>query len=73
MQTLKLIGRSSRLSLLQIDIVKYKIQSAFPEIKVEVIERSSKGDDLKNIPLHTVVNGGTSKARYHGLLKLLLR
>ena len=54
MQTLKLIGRSSRLSLLQIDIVKQKIQSAFPNIKVEVIARSSKGDALLDIPLHTV-------------------
>jgi len=54
METIKLIGRSSRLSLLQIDIVKRKIESTFPEIKVEVIARSSKGDALQNIPLHTV-------------------
>jgi len=54
METIKLIGRSSRLSLLQIDIVKQKIRSAFPEMKVEVIERDSKGDALQNIPLHTV-------------------
>jgi hydroxymethylbilane synthase len=54
MQTIRLIGRSSRLSLLQIDIVKDKIQSAFPELKVEVIARSSKGDALQNVPLHTV-------------------
>jgi hydroxymethylbilane synthase len=54
METIKLIGRSSRLSLLQIDIVKRKIENAFPEIKVEVIARSSKGDDLQNISLHTV-------------------
>jgi len=39
---------------LQIDIVKRKIQSAFPNMKVEVIARSSKGDELQNIPLHTV-------------------
>ena len=51
---IRLIGRSSRLSLLQIDIVKQKIQSAFPTIKVEVIGRSSKGDALQNVPLHTV-------------------
>lgn len=51
---IKLIGRSSRLSLLQIDIVKQKIQSAFPHSEVEVIARSSKGDALQNIPLHTV-------------------
>ena len=54
METIKLIGRSSRLSLLQIDIVKRKIQSAFPDLKLEVIARSSKGDALQNIPLHTV-------------------
>ena len=54
METIKLIGRSSRLSLLQIDIVKRKIESAFPNIKVEVIARNSKGDALQNIPLHTV-------------------
>ena len=53
-ETIKLIGRSSRLSLLQIDIVKEKIQSAFPSIKVEVIVRNSRGDSLQSIPLHTV-------------------
>ena len=54
MQSIKLIGRSSRLSLLQIDIVKQKIQSVFPNMKVEVIVRGSKGDALPDIPLHTV-------------------
>jgi hydroxymethylbilane synthase len=54
MESIKLIGRSSRLSLLQIDIVKQKIQSTFPNIKVEVIARSSKGDSLQDTPLHTV-------------------
>jgi len=54
METIKLIGRSSRLSLLQIDIVKQKIQSAFPQLKVEVIARNSRGDALQEISLHTV-------------------
>ncbi len=54
MQTIRLIGRSSRLSLLQVDLVKQKIQAAFPHIQVEVITRSSKGDALQNVPLHTV-------------------
>jgi hydroxymethylbilane synthase len=53
-ETIRLIGRGSRLSLLQIDIVKQKIQSALPELQVEIITRSSKGDALQNIPLHTV-------------------
>ena len=54
MESIKLIGRNSRLSLLQIDIVKQKIQAAFPDMKVEVIARSSKGDGLQDIQLHTV-------------------
>ena len=54
MESIKLIGRGSRLSLLQIDIVKRKIQATFPNMKVEVIARSSKGDELQNIPLHIV-------------------
>lgn len=54
METIRLIGRSSRLSLLQIEIVKKKIQALFPHLNVEVIARSSRGDELKNIPLHTV-------------------
>ena len=57
METIKLIGRSSRLSHLQIDIVKKKIENSLPDIKVEVIARSSKGDTLHNIPLHTVAPG----------------
>jgi porphobilinogen deaminase len=54
MEIIKPIGRSSRRSLLQIDIVKRRIQSAFPDMKVEVIARSSKGDALQNFPLHRV-------------------
>ena len=54
METIRLIGRSSRLSLLQIDIVKQKIKTAFPDLKVEVIARNSRGDALQEIPLHTV-------------------
>jgi len=54
MQTIRLIGRSSRLSLLQIDIIKQKIKSAFPQLNVEVIAHSSRGDALQEIPLHTV-------------------
>jgi hydroxymethylbilane synthase len=54
MEAIRLIGRSSRLSLLQIEIAKQKIEAAFPGIRVEIIARSSKGDVLQNIPLHTV-------------------
>jgi hydroxymethylbilane synthase len=54
METIRLIGRNSRLSLLQIDIVRGKIESLFPGIRVEIIARSSRGDELQDIPLHTV-------------------
>ena len=54
MEIIKPIGRSSRRSLLQIDIVKRRIQSAFPDMKVEVIARSSKGNALQNFPLQRV-------------------
>jgi hydroxymethylbilane synthase len=54
METIRLIGRDSRLSLLQIDIVKRKIEAAFPLLRVEIVARSSRGDQLQDIPLHTV-------------------
>ena len=54
MEAIRLIGRSSRLSLLQIEIAKQKIEAAFPGIRAEIIARSSKGDALQHIPLHTV-------------------
>ncbi len=54
MEIIKLTGRNSRLSLLQIDIVRKKIEAAFPGITVEVISRTSRGDLLQDIPLHTV-------------------
>lgn len=53
-ETIRLIGRNSRLSLLQMEIVQQKIVAAFPGIKIEVIARSSKGDQLQHVPLHTV-------------------
>src|SRR5436190_16533095 len=53
-ETIRLIGRGSKLSLLQLQIVKQKILNAFPGIDVQVITRDSRGDALTEIPLHTV-------------------
>lgn len=53
-ETIRLIGRGSRLSLLQLEIVKQKIEAAFSGINVQVIARSSRGDALRDVPLHTV-------------------
>src|SRR5437868_13357739 len=54
MDMIRLIGRNSRLSLLQLEIVKQKIESAFNNINVKIIARESKGDALQDVPLHTV-------------------
>lgn len=54
METIKIIGRGSRLSLLQMEKVAKKIESSFPSIKVDTLIRDSRGDTLQNIPLHTV-------------------
>ena len=54
MKKIRLTGRSSRLSLLQIERVKDRILSVFPELEVEVSARESRGDILQDIPLHTV-------------------
>jgi porphobilinogen deaminase len=53
-EMIRLIGRNSRLSLLQLEIVKQKIEAAFTGINVQVIARSSRGDALQDVPLHTV-------------------
>jgi hydroxymethylbilane synthase len=54
MEKIRLIGRNSRLSLLQIERVKQRIVLAYPDWEVEVIARSSQGDELSNIPLQTM-------------------
>ncbi|MBL7744847.1 MAG: hypothetical protein JNN00_15345, partial [Chitinophagaceae bacterium] len=54
METIRLIGRGSRLSLLQLDKVKQKIETVYPGMNVQVIARNSRGDALQDVPLHTV-------------------
>jgi hydroxymethylbilane synthase len=54
MEIIRLTGRGSRLSLLQMEKVKQKIESAFPSVKAEVFVKHSRGDALQDIPLHTV-------------------
>ena len=39
---------------MQLQKVKHKITIAFPNAEVEIIGRSSRGDALQNVPLHTV-------------------
>jgi hydroxymethylbilane synthase len=39
---------------LQLEKVKNKIKAIDPEIQVEIIARNSRGDELQDIPLHTV-------------------
>ena len=54
MEMVRLIGRNSRLSLLQLEIVKQKLEAAFDNVDVQIIARSSCGDALQDVPLHTV-------------------
>jgi len=54
METITLTGRNSKLSLLQIEAVRQKIEAAFPGIEVKVKPRSTKGDELQHIPLQSV-------------------
>ena len=51
---IRLIGRNSRLSLLQIERVKKKIEETFPDAIVQIIARSSRGDAFQDIPLQTL-------------------
>ena len=38
--------RKSRLALVQTDLVRQKIEEAFPEAEIEIVEMSTKGDEL---------------------------
>ena len=38
--------RKSRLALIQTDLVRLRIEAAFPEVEVEIVEMSTKGDEL---------------------------
>jgi hydroxymethylbilane synthase len=54
MHTIRLTGRRSRLSLLQIDRVRQLIVQAFPGIHTELVPVDTRGDQLADIPLQTV-------------------
>lgn len=45
-QVIRIGTRKSKLALVQTNMVKEKIEEAFPEIKVELVEMSTKGDEL---------------------------
>lgn len=54
MKPIRLIGRNSRLSLVQMELVSERLRSAFPELSVTLIPRTSRGDQLPDVPLQTV-------------------
>lgn len=54
METITLTGRNSKLSRIQIELVKAQIERAFPNVAVQIKYSSSVGDRLQNIPLQTV-------------------
>ncbi len=64
MQELIRIGsRKSKLALVQTEIVKKKIEAAFPGIRVEIVEMSTKGDELLDRSLTSF--GGKEIGRAH--------
>lgn len=54
METIRLIGRGSRLSVLQMEKVAEKIRLVLPSMSVEIITRTSRGDQLQDVALQTV-------------------
>lgn len=54
MKAIRIIGRSSRLSMIQMEKVKQRIRQQFPEAIITLVPRSSKGDALQDVPLQTV-------------------
>lgn len=50
---LKIGTRKSKLALAQTEIVKKKIEAAFPEIEIEIIPMSTKGDEILDRSLST--------------------
>jgi hydroxymethylbilane synthase len=54
METITLTGRDSKLSRIQIELVKARIEAACPSTTVLVKTSSSLGDRLQHIPLQTV-------------------
>ncbi len=54
MEKLRITGRSSRLSQLQIEKVKHSVLQFYPDMQVDLITRESVGDTLIDVPLQTV-------------------
>lgn len=54
MEKLRIICRKSKLSLIQAGIVAQRIQQEFPNIKIEIKGRTSRGDREIDVPLHTL-------------------
>lgn len=54
MKPIRIIGRNSRLSLVQMELVRDRIREQFPDLPVTLLPRSSRGDQLPDVPLQTV-------------------
>jgi len=54
LKKVRIICRHSRLSMIQGELVRTKIRAVFPELEVEIIGRSSRGDRELNVPLSSL-------------------
>lgn len=52
---IKIGTRKSKLALIQTDIVKDKIKKAFPEIEVEIVKIDTKGDQILDKSLTSIL------------------
>lgn len=69
-KTLKIGTRESKLALVQTEIVQKKIKEVFPEIKVEIIKMSTKGDRNQSLSLASFGGKGAfTKELEEALLK----
>ena len=50
-RSIKIGTRKSKLALLQTEIVKHRLKSFFPNLQVEIVKMSTKGDQDQNRPL----------------------
>lgn len=58
MKKLRIVSRKSRLALRQSEIVKDRLQIAYPQLEIEIIGISTSGDEILETPLNLIGGKG---------------
>ncbi len=53
-KTFNIVGRSSWLSLAQMELFSQKVKARFPEVSLNIILKETKGDQNQSTPLHKI-------------------